>query len=387
VKTAVVIAAAGRGTRASAALPKQYAMLGGTPVLAHTLAAVLRHPAVDLVQVTIAAEDEPLYQAVAGQLGSPKLLAPVVGGATRQASVCNGLRALAPHTPELVLIHDAARPFVTAEVIDRVLAGLARAPGAIAALPLTDTIKRAASDGLIHDTLDRTNLYAAQTPQGFRFADILAAHERAQAAGKDDMTDDAAVAQWAGLPVALVMGSPANRKLTTAEDFAMADRALAAPDVRTGQGFDVHRLVAGDHVWLCGVRIPHTHGLEGHSDADVALHAVTDALLGAIGEGDIGQHFPDTDPRWKGAASHIFLAEALRRVAAGGGAISNVDVTILCEAPRIAPHREAMRRRIADILAIDVGRIGVKATTTEGLGFTGRREGIAALAVATVVLR
>lgn len=387
MKTAVVIAAAGRGTRASAALPKQYAMLGGAPVLAHTLAAVLGHPAVDLVQVTIAAGDDPLYQAVAGQLGNPKLLAPVVGGATRQASVCNGLRALARQTPELVLIHDAARPFVTAEVIDRVLAGLARAPGVIAALPLTDTIKRAAPDGLIQDTLDRTGLYAAQTPQGFRFADILAAHERAQAAGRDDMTDDAAVAQWAGLPVALVMGSPANRKLTTAEDLAMADRAFAAPDVRTGQGFDVHRLVAGDHVWLCGVRIPHTHGLEGHSDADAALHALTDALLGAIGEGDIGQHFPNTDPRWKGAASHIFLAEALRRVAARGGVIRNVDVTILCEAPRIAPHREAMRRRIAEILAIDVGRIGVKATTTEGLGFTGRREGVAALAVATVVLR
>jgi len=386
LRTAALIVAAGRGVRAAAAVPKQYASLGGTSVLARTLGAFLTHPGIDLVQATIAAEDEGRYAAAVASLGSAKLLPPVVGGATRQVSVRNGLRALEPHAPERVLIHDAARPFVTHDVIARVLAALGNGPAAIAAVPVTDTVKQTGADNRVAATLDRDRLWSAQTPQGFRFADILAAHARADAAGRDDMTDDAGVAEWAGLPVTLVMGSPANRKLTTAEDLAMADRAAVLPDVRTGQGFDVHRLVAGDHVWLCGVKIAHAQALEGHSDADVALHALTDALLGAVGAGDIGQHFPDTDPLWKGAASHIFLAEALRLVAARGGSIGNVDVTILCEAPKIAPHREAMRRRIAAILGLDVARVSVKATTTEGLGFTGRREGIAALAAATVVL-
>ena len=298
----------------------------------------------------------------------------------------NGLEALEAHAPDRVLIHDAVRPFVTADIIDRVLDALAHAPGAIAAVPVADTLKQAGPGQRIAATLERAGLWRAQTPQGFRFAEILAAHAAAAAAGKTDLTDDAAVAEWAGLPVALVMGAETNRKLTTAEDLAMAEPTGIVPDVRTGQGFDVHRFAPGDHVWLCGVRIAHTHALEGHSDADVALHALTDALLGAIGAGDIGQHFPDTDPRWKGAASHLFLSEALRLVRAQGGSIGNVDVTILCEAPKIAPHREAMRRRIAEILGLDEARVSVKATTTEGLGFTGRREGIAALATATVVL-
>ena len=297
----------------------------------------------------------------------------------------NGLEALKAHAPDRVLIHDAVRPFVTADIIDRVLAALAHAPGAIAALPLADTLKRAGHDQRVAATIDRAQVWRAQTPQGFRFADILAAHAAAAKAGID-MTDDAAVAEWAGLPVALVMGAETNRKLTTAEDLAMADRTGAVPDVRVGQGFDVHRFAPGDHLWLCGVRLAHSHTLEGHSDADVALHALTDALLGAIGAGDIGQHFPDTDPRWKGAPSQLFLGEALRRVRAQGGSIGNVDIIILCEAPKIAPHRQAMRRRIAEILAIEEARVSVKATTTEGLGFTGRREGIAALATATVVL-
>ena len=318
-------------------------------------------------------------------LGGNRLLPPVPGGATRQGSVHNGLEALTAHAPDRVLIHDAVRPFVTRDIIDRVLGALAHTPGAIAALPLADTLKRAGPDQRVATTLDRTEVWRAQTPQGFRFAEILAAHAAATTAGVE-MTDDAAVAEWAGLPVALVMGAETNRKLTTAEDLAMAERAGIAPDVRTGQGFDVHRFAPGDHLWLCGVRLAHTHALEGHSDADVALHALTDALLGAIGAGDIGQHFPDTDPRWKGAASHIFLSEALRLVRAQGGSIGNVDVTIVCEAPKIAPHRHAMRRRIAEILAIEEARVSVKATTTEGLGFTGRREGIAALATATVVL-
>ncbi len=385
--TAALIAAGGRGTRAAADLPKQYARLGSSVVLAWTLKAFLGHPAVDIVQVVIGAGDERLYEAAVKGFPQDKLLPPVKGGATRQASVRNGLAALAARSPERVLIHDAARPFVGTDVIDRVLAALVESPGAIAAMPLTDTIKRAATGNRVAATLDRSQLWSAQTPQGFRFPDILEAHERARAAGRDDLTDDAAVAEWAGLAVTLVPGSAANRKLTTAEDLAMANRVIAGPEVRTGQGFDVHRLVPGDHVWLGGVRIAHTHGLQGHSDADVALHALTDALLGAIGAGDIGQHFPDTDPRWKGAASHIFLAEAGRLVAARGGSVGNVDVTLLCEAPKIAPHREAMRRRIAEILGIDAARVSVKATTTEGLGFTGRREGIAAMATATVLLR
>jgi 2-C-methyl-D-erythritol 4-phosphate cytidylyltransferase/2-C-methyl-D-erythritol 2,4-cyclodiphosphate synthase len=387
MKIAALIAAGGRGTRTAAGLPKQYARLDGRPVLAMTLKAFLAHPAISLVQVVIGRGDDTLYSAAIAELeNGNRLLAPATGGATRQASVRNGLEALAAHAPDCVLIHDAARPCVGADVIDRVLAALAEGPAAIAGMPVTDTVKQADERNCVATTPDRSRLWAAQTPQGFRFPDILAAHRRAQAAGKDDMTDDAAVAEWAGLTVALVMGSPANRKLTTAEDLAMANAANATLDVRTGQGFDVHRLVAGDHVWLGGGRIAHTHGLQGHSDADVALHALTDALLGAIGAGDIGQHFPDTDERWKGASSHIFLVEARRLVAKRGGNIGNVDITILCEAPRIAPYREAMRRRIAEILALDVARVSVKATTTEGLGFTGRREGIAALATATVVL-
>ena len=391
MKTAALIVAAGRGTRARGPGrgpgPKQYAAIGGVPVLAQALRPFLAHPDIALVAVAIARGDEALYRTAVAGLASGKLLSPIGGGATRQASVGNGLRALSAHLPDGVLIHDAARPFVTRDVIDRVLGALAQWPGAIAALPLADTLKKAGPGGLIAATVDRAGLWRAQTPQGFRFADILAAHERARAAGLEDMTDDAAIAEWTGLPVGLVLGSVANAKLTTPEDFAMAERAAGGPDVRVGQGFDVHRLVAGDHVWLCGVRIAHTQGLEGHSDADVALHALTDALLGAIGAGDIGQHFPDSDPHWRGAASGIFVGEALRLVRAHGGTIRNVDVTLLCEAPRIAPHRDAMRRRIAELLELEEARVSVKATTTEGLGFAGRREGIAAVATASVVLR
>jgi 2-C-methyl-D-erythritol 4-phosphate cytidylyltransferase / 2-C-methyl-D-erythritol 2,4-cyclodiphosphate synthase len=386
LKTAALILAAGRGTRARGPQPKQYAAIGGVPVLAYALRAFLAHPDIALVAVAIAQGDEARYRAAVAGLASDKLLSPIGGGPTRQASVGNGLSALGVHLPDLVLIHDAARPFVTRDLIDRVLGALAQSPGAIAALPLADTLKEAGPGGRIKATVDRAHLWRAQTPQGFRFADILAAHARARAAGLEDMTDDAAVAEWAGLPVALVLGSAGNVKLTTPEDFAMAELAAGRPDVRVGQGFDVHRLVAGDHVWLCGVRIAHTQALEGHSDADVALHALTDALLGAIGAGDIGQHFPDFDPRWKGAASAIFVGEALRLVRARGGKIGNVDVTLLCEAPRIAPHRDAMRRRIAELLELDEARVSVKATTTEGLGFAGRREGIAAMATAMVML-
>jgi 2-C-methyl-D-erythritol 4-phosphate cytidylyltransferase/2-C-methyl-D-erythritol 2,4-cyclodiphosphate synthase len=370
-------------------------MIGGETVLARTLSLFLGHPAIDIGIVAIAETDRALYdQAVAAMsvagCREPKLQPAVVGGSTRQRSVLNGLRALRPLVPTRVLIHDAARPFATADIISRVLDALGRAPAAIAALPVADTLKRAGPDGRIAATVEREGLWRAQTPQAFRYAEILAAHEAAAAAGREDLTDDAAVAEWAGLAVELVQGSEANVKLTTAEDMAraaaLAQAAPAMADVRTGQGFDVHRFTAGDHVWLCGLSIPHAAALEGHSDADVGLHALTDALLGAIGDGDIGQHFPPDDPKWRGAPSHLFLADAARRVAERGGRISNVDVTLLCEAPKIAPHREAMRARIAEILCVDMGRVGVKATTTEGLGFTGRREGIAAMATATVVL-
>jgi 2-C-methyl-D-erythritol 4-phosphate cytidylyltransferase / 2-C-methyl-D-erythritol 2,4-cyclodiphosphate synthase len=393
--TAALIVAAGQGRRTGAATPKQYTMIGGETVLARTLSLFLGHPAVHVGIVAIAEADRALYdQAVAAASiagrREPKLQPAVVGGITRQRSVLNGLRALRPLAPKRVLIHDAARPFATTDIISRVLDALERAPAAIAALPVADTLKRAGPDGRITATVEREGLWRAQTPQGFRYADILAAHEAAAAAGRENLTDDAAVAEWAGLAVELVQGSEANVKLTTAEDMARAaaltQAASAMADVRTGQGFDVHRFAAGDHVWLCGLSIPHTAALEGHSDADVGLHALTDALLGAIGDGDIGQHFPPSDPKWRGAPSHLFLADAARRVAERGGRISNVDVTLLCEAPKIAPHREAMRARIAKILGIDVGRVGVKATTTEGLGFTGRREGIAAMATATVAL-
>ncbi len=275
-----------------------------------------------------------------------------------------GLEALAGSAPDHVLIHDAARPFVGRDVISRVIDALGMHVGAIAAEPVTDTLKRAGATGTIAGTVDRAGLWRAQTPQGFRFAPILAAHRRAAGEGREDFTDDASLAEWAGMEVALVQGSGRNMKITNAEDLAMAEKLLT-PDLssfepRIGTGFDVHRFGPGDHVWLGGVRIAHTHGLVGHSDADVALHALTDALLGAIGDGDIGAHFPPSDPKWKGAASRLFVEDAAARVAARGGRISNVDITLLCEAPRIGPHRDAMRESISRMLAIDMSRVGAQ---------------------------
>jgi 2-C-methyl-D-erythritol 4-phosphate cytidylyltransferase/2-C-methyl-D-erythritol 2,4-cyclodiphosphate synthase len=391
VLNAVLMVAAGRGERAGGAqtVPKQYARMGGEPVLTRSLKTFLSHPAIGLVQVVIHPDDRPLYDAAVAEVSGP-IAPPVSGGPSRQDSVRAGLRALSAAPPDHVLIHDAARPLVTHEVIDRVLAALGQHAGAIAALPLADTLKRTDVHGVIAETIGHSGLWRAQTPQGFRFAAILAAHEAGAAAGRSDFTDDAAIAAWAGHGVVLVPGDERNFKLTVAEDLAMAERLVAAApvvlDVRTGSGFDVHRLAPGTRVRLCGVDIPHTHTLEGHSDADVGLHALTDAILGAISEGDIGQHFPPSDSRWRGVSSRIFLEEAARRVAERGGRISNLDITLLCEAPRIAPHRETMRTAIATILGIDVARVGVKATTTEGLGFTGRGEGIAAAATATIIL-
>jgi 2-C-methyl-D-erythritol 4-phosphate cytidylyltransferase / 2-C-methyl-D-erythritol 2,4-cyclodiphosphate synthase len=394
LKIAALIVAAGRGSRASGPgqPPKQYADLGGQAVLTHTLRAFTAHPDVDHVLTVIHADDRHAYDA-ASQSISAKLLPPTIGGATRQASVLRGLDALQAVKPDLVLIHDAARPFIDAATISRVIEALDASPGALAALPIADTIKRT-HDGTntIAATVERRGLWRAQTPQGFVFDQILAAHQAAADAQRTDFTDDAAIAEWAGIRVTLVESSERNLKLTTKDDLAMAASRFAsdnqAPpfETRTGTGFDVHRFEDGDHVWLCGVKIPHDKKLEGHSDADVGLHALTDALLGTIGDGDIGTHFPPSDPQWKGAASHLFLAHAAKLIAAKGGRIVNVDVTVLAEAPRIGPHRAAMQAVIGAVLQITPDRIGIKATTTEGLGFTGRREGIAAMAQATVQL-
>lgn len=388
---AALIVAAGRGTRAmTPTAPKQYIPLAGLPVLARTVAAFLSHPAMTTVQVVIHPDDAELY-AASVPTGDPRLAAPVAGRSTRQGSVHAGLQALQAAPPDIVMIHDAARPLIDHDTISAVLAALGDKSGAIAAVPATDTLKRATPNAdVIAETIDRTGIWRALTPQAFHFEAILAAHATAAASGRQDFTDDASIAESAGLDVALVATSPTNLKITTPEDFKLAERLLqptpALPDIRTGQGFDVHKFAAGDHVILCGVPIPHTQSLAGHSDADVAMHALTDAILGAIADGDIGQHFPPIDEQWRGARSDIFLADAARRVMERGGRLANVDVTIICEQPRIGPHRDAMRARLAEILELDTGRVAVKATTSEGLGFTGRREGIAALATATVIL-
>ncbi len=379
-KVVVLVVAAGRGRRFGGDVPKQYLDLAGRPVLRHSLAAFAANPEIDAVRAVIHPDDRQLYDAAAAGLG---LGEPVPGGAQRQDSVRLGLESLAELDPDIVLIHDGARPFADAGTIGRVIAAMKDHPGAIPAVPVADTLKRG-QDGMIAGTVDRAGLWRAQTPQGFRFADILAAH---RAAAGRELTDDAAVLEAAGRPVALVMGSEDNVKITTTADLERARRAFAGPgETRTGSGYDVHRFAPGDRVWLCGVPVPHDSALEGHSDADVAQHALTDAILGAIAAGDIGRHFPPTDPRWKGAASHLFLSHAAGLVAGLGGRIVNVDVTIVCERPKVGPHRAAMQARLAEILGVAQDRVSVKATTTEGLGFAGRREGIAAQAVATVWL-
>jgi 2-C-methyl-D-erythritol 4-phosphate cytidylyltransferase / 2-C-methyl-D-erythritol 2,4-cyclodiphosphate synthase len=390
-RTVAVVVAAGRGLRMAGAdaVPKQYRLLAGVPLLSYSLRALTRHHAIDAVAVVIHPDDRMLYTEAARQFAAD-LAEPVLGGATRQDSVRHGLEAFAATAPDRVLIHDAARPFLTGDLIDRLLAALDLSPAAIAAEPVADTLKRASTEGTVAATVDRENLWRAQTPQAFRFDDILAAHRRAAETAPGRFTDDAGLAEWAGLPVKLVASGGHNMKLTTADDTALAERLLASNtqsmETRVGNGFDVHAFAPGDHVWLCGVKIAHTHKLEGHSDADAPLHALTDALLGAIGDGDIGQHFPPSEPEWRGCASRVFLEDAGRRVRALSGKIVNVDVTILCETPKIGPHRTVMCETVAAVLGLDVSRVGVKATTMEGLGFVGRGEGIAAMASATVLL-
>jgi 2-C-methyl-D-erythritol 4-phosphate cytidylyltransferase/2-C-methyl-D-erythritol 2,4-cyclodiphosphate synthase len=376
-----LVVAAGRGTRFGGEQPKQYRMLGGQALLRHSLERLAAHPRIDQVRVVYNPGDHDLYDAAVAGLD---LLPPVPGGAARQDSARLGLESLETLSPSRVLIHDAARPFIEDIVIDRVLDALENAPAAIPALPVADTVKRAAN-GIVTGTLDRAGLWRVQTPQGFDYLAILGAH---RAVAGMELTDDAAVAERAGLTVRLVEGAESNFKVTTTEDFERAEKLTngASGDYRSGQGFDVHAFGPGDHVWLCGLKIPHSHGLVGHSDADVGLHALTDAILGAVGAGDIGMHFPPSDPKWRDAPSHLFLRHAADLVAHAKGRIVHVDVTLICEAPRIGPHREAMRGKIAEILGLPASRVSVKATTTERLGFLGRGEGMAAQAIATLQL-
>jgi 2-C-methyl-D-erythritol 4-phosphate cytidylyltransferase/2-C-methyl-D-erythritol 2,4-cyclodiphosphate synthase len=376
-----LIVAAGRGSRFGGPLPKQYALLAGRPVLRHTIEACRTASAISGLRVVIAAGDQMHYEAAVAGLG---LEPPVLGGATRQRSVLNGLEALAREAPDFVAVHDAARPFVKPVDIAACLAAAA-APGvsgAVLGIPLADTIKRTEA-GTVVETVPRANLWRAQTPQVFRFGPLLQAHRDVASLGGSEataLTDDAAVAERAGLKVVMVEGSEDNRKITTADDLARS----VAMETRTAFGIDVHGFGPGNAVMLGGIAIPHTHTLTGHSDADVALHALTDAVLGTIGAGDIGKHFPPSDPQWRGVSSDRFLRHAVELLAARGGRIVHLDLTLICEAPRIGPHRDAMAASIARTAGVGADRVSVKATTTEGLGFTGRREGIAAQAVATV---
>ena len=384
VKCAVIIVAAGRGHRFGGEMPKQYRNLNGRAVLRHSLGVFCAHPAVSCVRTVIHPDDEALYNAAAEGL---PVLAPVYGGATRQDSVRLGLESLKDEAPDIVLIHDGARPFVDFGIINRVIDRAEKGDGAVPALPVTDTIKTAVKtpEGVlkIEKTVDRSALWRVQTPQAFPFKDILDAHEKAK--GRE-LTDDAAVAEEAGLSVILVKGTEENIKITTSDDLTRAEERCSQklPDIRTATGFDVHKFEEGSFVTLCNVKVPHDMGLNGHSDADVALHALTDALLGAAGSGDIGLHFPPSDNKWKGSDSAQFLQYAVSLVKGLGGKILNADVTLICERPKIGPYRLQMTERLSELLEISASRISIKATTTEKLGFTGRKEGIAAQACVSV---
>ncbi|OCP00884.1 bifunctional 2-C-methyl-D-erythritol 4-phosphate cytidylyltransferase/2-C-methyl-D-erythritol 2,4-cyclodiphosphate synthase [Ensifer sp. LC13] len=390
LKCGVVIVAAGRGERAgqSAEGPKQYRTIGDRPVIAHTLDTFATWPNAGPIVVVIHPDDEALFDAARKRSAAGDVIV-VHGGATRQISVLAGLEALANTGVGHVMIHDAVRPFADHALLSRCAAALGGDVKAVLpAVAVADTLKRADMDGAVLETVAREGLYGAQTPQTFDLQAILAAHRDAARSGRTDFTDDASIAEWAGHKVVLVEGTVDNVKLTLRRDIAMADEKLkrtALPDVRTGNGYDVHQLVEGDGVTLCGVFIPHTKKLSGHSDADVALHALTDALLATCGAGDIGDHFPPSDPQWKGAPSRIFLEHAARIVRERGGIITNADVSLIAEAPKVGPHRQTMRENLADILEISLDRCSVKATTNERLGFVGRDEGIAAIATATVV--
>lgn len=383
--TAAILVAAGRGLRAGAGGPKQYRMIGGQTVIFRAMEAFCHHPDIAAVQPVLNPDDAAMFNAACSGL---RHQLPVAGGATRQASVHAGLEALASVKPDIVLIHDAARPFVSQAVISRAIATAELTGAAIPTIPVTDTVKLVDDGGHVEATPERARLRIAQTPQAFKYEVILEAHRRATREGRGDFTDDAALAEWMGLTVATFEGDVANMKLTTPEDFIREEARLGAVlgDVRTGTGYDVHAFGAGDHVMICGVRVPHSKGFLAHSDGDVGLHAMVDAILGALADGDIGSHFPPSDMKWKGASSDQFLKYAVERLTARGGRIANLEVTLICERPKIGPLRDQMRARIADITGVNISRVAVKATTSEKLGFTGREEGIAATASATIRL-
>ena len=374
---AAIVVAAGKGLRVGGDVPKQFRDWRGKPLVRRSVEALLAAGAQPLVVVIGADAREDAAAALAG-LDAVRF---VTGGATRQDSVRNGLEALAADAPVRVLIHDAARPDLPRDVIARLLEALDAQPGAIPVLPVVDSLAVAGEDGTMAGKAEREALRRVQTPQAFRFAAILAAHRAWQ--GATDAGDDAQVLTASNGSVALVDGDERLKKITFAEDFV---ETANTPAFRVGQGFDVHRLETGEELWLCGVQIPHDKGLAGHSDADVALHAITDAVLGAIGDGDIGTHFPPSDPQWRGARSDRFLAHAVKLARAAGYEIGNVDLTLICEAPKIGPHRPAMRASVAQIMGTGEGVVSIKATTTEKLGFTGRGEGIAAQAIVLLTL-
>jgi 2-C-methyl-D-erythritol 4-phosphate cytidylyltransferase / 2-C-methyl-D-erythritol 2,4-cyclodiphosphate synthase len=382
---AAVVVAAGQGVRAGGSVPKQFREIGGQAMLRRTLAGLLAEPRVGAIQPVIRVEDRPLFEEATAGLS---LRAAVAGGATRQGSVRAGLEALEPLSPDIVLVHDAARPFASAALIARAIDTAVRTGAAIPGVPVADTVKSVDAEARVTETLDRGKLRLIQTPQAFAFASLLAAHRKAAQLGREDFTDDAALAEWAGMRVTVFDGEPGNIKMTNPEDFARVEAMQAAQlgDVRVGSGIDVHSFGPGDHVWVGGVRIPHSQALTGHSDADVGLHALVDAILGALAEGDIGSHFPPSDPQWKGASSDRFFTFAVQRVKQRGGAIAHLDLNIVCEAPKIGPHRDAIRGNIARLAGIDASRVAVKATTSERLGFTGRGEGMVAYATATIRL-
>jgi 2-C-methyl-D-erythritol 4-phosphate cytidylyltransferase / 2-C-methyl-D-erythritol 2,4-cyclodiphosphate synthase len=388
---AILVVAAGRGSRAGGGVPKQYRSLAGRPLLARTLGALIRAAPGATVLPVIHRDDLNLYRTSATHFEADSCLAgPVFGGTTRQASVHLGLEALSVQQfpPTIVLIHDAARLFISEKLVQRAVAAAKTHGAAIPGVALTDTIKEIDTQASVIATAPRVGLRAVQTPQAFRFDLILAAHRKAASAGTLDLTDDAAVAAWAGHRVHVFAGEALNTKVTTSEDVAVAEARLTGnlADVRIGQGYDVHAFGPGGHICLGGLKIEHDHGLVGYSDADVLCHAITDALLGALADGDIGSHFPPGDPQWRGAASRIFLAAASAKVRARGGVIAHIDATLVCERPKVGPHRDAIRASIAGIVEIPLDRVALKATTSEGLGFTGREEGIASLAVATIRL-
>ncbi len=387
----VIVVAAGRGVRFGTEVPKQYLRFGGRSTLSYALRAFIEHPLVQRIVTVIHPDDRDAFLSAvpefADALDSGRL-ASAFGGATRQASVSEGMEALAESKPDVVLVHDAARPFISCDLVTRAIEAAEKFGAAVPLLPVVDTINQIGPDGRLAGTVDRTSMRVVQTPQAFKFAPLLDAHRAARKAGRLDFTDDGSLIEWRGQKIGGFTGEPDAFKLTIHADIKRAEQIVEQMlESRTATGYDVHAFGPGDHVWLGGVKITHDQALIGHSDADPVLHALTDAILGCLGDGDIGTHFPPSDPQWKGAASHIFLSHAASLVQKRGGRIVHLDATIVCEAPKIGPHREAMRAAIADAAGIGVSRVGLKATTSEKLGFTGRREGIAALATATVKLR